>query len=108
MSEVEADVRDASAAHAAQCRGCAAMQESWQETRLALQALRETTRDAETPRRVEMQLVHEFGLRHRTRKTRTAAIFAAWALATAAGLVSGGSLWESGFTQNPGGPFFGG
>jgi len=104
MSEVEADLRDAAAAHAAQCPGCAALQESWQQTRLALQALRETTRDAETPRRVEMQLVHEFGLRHRTRKTRTAAIFAAWALATAAVLFAGVSWWNSRLTQTQGGP----
>src|SRR5258706_3386066 len=104
VSEVEADLRDAAAAHAAQCPGCAALQESWQETRLALQALRETTRDAETPRRVEMQLVHEFGLRHRTRKTRTAAIFAAWALATAGVLFAGVSWWNLRLTQNQGGP----
>src|SRR5258705_3935860 len=103
MSEVEADLRDAAAAHAAQCPGCAALQESWQQTRLALQALRETTRDAETPRRVEMQLVHEFGLRHRARKTRTAAIFAAWALATAAVLFAGVSWWNSRLTQTQGG-----
>lgn len=99
MSEVEADLRDAAAAHAAQCPGCAALRESWQETRLALQVLRETTRDAETPRRVEMRLVHEFGLRHRTRKTRTATIFAAWALATAAVLFAGVSWWNSRLTQ---------
>src|SRR5258705_8657411 len=108
MSEVEADVRDASAAHAAQCRGCAAMQKSWQETRLALQALRETTRDAETPRRVEMQLVHEFGLRHRTRKTRTAVIFAAWALATAALVFAGGSWGDLRLKPNQGGPVLAG
>src|ERR1700704_4365223 len=100
MSEVEADLRDAAAAHAAQCPGCAALQESWQETRLALQALRETTRDAETPRRVEMQLVHEFGLRHRARKTRTAAIFAALAPAKGGGGVCGGGWGDLGFEQN--------
>jgi len=52
-----------------------------------LQALRETTRDVET-RSVEMRLLHEFGMRHRTRKARSAAIFAAWALATAGDAVS--------------------
>src|SRR5882762_2920771 len=103
MSEVEAGLRDAAAAHAAQCPGCAALQESWQETRTALQALRETTRDAETPRRVEMQLLHEFGLRHRARKARTASIFAAWALATAAVLFAGVSWWNSRLTQTQGG-----
>ncbi len=99
MSEVEAGLRDVAAAHAAQCPGCAALQESWQETRMALQAFRETTRDAETPRRVEMQLAHEFGLRHRTRKTRTATVFVAWALATAAVLFAGVSWWNSRLTQ---------
>ena len=103
MNEVEAGLRDAAVAHAAQCPDCAALQESWQETRMALQAFRETTRDAETPRRVEMQLVREFGLRHRARKTRTAAIFAAWALATAAVLFAGVSWWNSRLTQTRGG-----
>jgi hypothetical protein len=99
MSEVEAGLRDAAAEHAAQCPDCAALQESWQETRMALQALRETTRDAETPRRVEMRLLREFGMRHRTRKARTAAIFAAWALATAAVLFAGVSWWNGRLTQ---------
>jgi hypothetical protein len=103
MSEVEAGLRDAAAEHAAQCPGCAALQESWQETRMALQAFRETTRDAQTPRRVEIQLVHEFGLRHRTRKARTAAIFVAWALATAAVLFAGVSWWNSRLIQTHGG-----
>lgn len=102
VSEVEAGLRDAAAEHAAQCPDCAALQESWQETRMALQALRETTRDAETPRRVEMQLLHEFGLRHRARKTRTTAIFAAWALATAAVLFAGVSWWNSRLIQTHG------
>jgi hypothetical protein len=92
MSELDAALRDAAAEHAARCPSCAALQESWQEARIALQALRERTRDAETPRRVEMRLRHEFGIRHRTARARSAAMFAAWALAAAAVLV-GAITW---------------
>ena len=88
MSEVDADQQAAAAEHAAQCPDCAALQESWQETRMALQALRETTRDAGAPQRVEMRLRHEFGMRHRLRRARAVAIFAAWTLAAAAVLVA--------------------
>jgi hypothetical protein len=94
MSEIDVALQHAAAEHAAQCPSCAALQESWQESRTALQALRETTRDAETPRRVEMRLRHEFAMRHRGARARSAAIFAAWALATAAVLVAGVSWWN--------------
>jgi hypothetical protein len=96
----DAALRDAAATHAAECASCAALQESWQEARLALQALRETTRDAETPQRVEMRLRHEFGTRHRTAKARSAAVFAAWALATAAVLFAVVSWWNWKLAQN--------
>ena len=102
MSELDAAVRRSAAEHAAHCPGCAALQESWQEARIALQALRETTRDAETPQRVEMRLLREFGMRHRTRKVRSAGIFAAWALATGAMLFAGVSWWNSRLTQTRG------
>jgi hypothetical protein len=92
--ELDAALRHAAAEHAAQCANCAALQESWQEARVALQALRETTRDAETPQRVEMRLRHEFGMRHRTAKARSLGIFAAWALAAAAVLFAGISWWN--------------
>ena len=94
MSELDAALRDAAAQHAARCPGCAALQESWQEARIALQTLRETTRDAETPQRVEMRLRQEFGIRHRTAKARSAAIFAAWALAAAAVLLASVNWWN--------------
>ena len=94
MSELDAALRDAAAEHAARCPACASLQESWQEARIALQALRETTRDAETPRRVEMRLRHEFQMRHRTTKARTVAIFASWALASAVVLFVGVS-WRN-------------
>jgi hypothetical protein len=94
MGELDAALRDAAAEHAARCPSCAALQESWQEARIALQALRETTRDAETPQRVEMRLRHEFRMRHRTARARSAAMLAAWALAAAAVLFAGVSWWN--------------
>lgn len=102
MSELDAALRQAAAEHAARCASCAALQESWQEARIALQALRETTRDAETPQRVEMRLMHEFDMRHRAGKRRSVAIFAAWALATAAVLFAGVSWWNWRLTQTHG------
>ncbi len=120
MSELDVALRQSAAEHAARCASCAALQESWQEARIALQALRETTRDVETPQRVEMRLLHEFGMRqeapprvemrmlrefdmrHRTRKARSAGIFAAWALATAAMLFAGVSWWNWKLTQTRG------
>src|SRR5260370_26641716 len=94
MGELNAALRDAAAQSAAKCPNCAALQESWQEARIALQALRETTRDAETPRRGGMRLRQEFCMRRRTARARSAAIFAAWALAAAAVLFAGVSWWN--------------
>src|ERR1700730_5697748 len=98
LGERDAALRDAAADHAAQCPSCAALQDSWQEARIALQALRETTRDAEAPRRVEMRLRQECGIQHRTAKTRIAAIVTAWTLAAAAVLVGAISWigWHNG------------
>jgi hypothetical protein len=93
-NELDAALRHAAAEHAARCPNCASLQESWQEARIALQALRETTRDVETPQRVEMRLRHEFGMRHRTARVRSTAVFAAWALAAAAVLFAGVSWWN--------------
>jgi hypothetical protein len=101
FSELDAALRDAALEHAARCSGCAALQEAWQEARIALQALRESTRDAETPRRVEMRLLHEFETRHRVTKARTVAIFVSWALASAAVLIAGVSWWNWRVAQNP-------
>src|ERR1700716_1790161 len=94
MGELDVALQDAAAEHAARCPGCAALQESWQEARAALQELREATRNAQTPQRVEMRLRREFGMRHRTAKARSMAIFAAWTLATAAVLFAGMSWWN--------------
>src|SRR5260370_10441623 len=83
MSDLDASLRAAAAEHAATCPDCAALQESWQEARVALQLLRETTQGAQAPQRVEMRLRHEFGRRHRTAKARFAAGFSAWAVPAA-------------------------
>lgn len=86
--------RAAALEHASSCSRCATLQESWQEARAELQMLRAATRDAQAPQRVEMRLRQEFRNRHRTVKTRSAAIFAAWALATAALLLGAASWWN--------------
>ncbi len=86
--------QSAAAEHASTCPRCAALQESWQEARAALQDLRQVTDAAEAPQRVEMRLRQEFAMRHRTLKARSAAIFAAWTLATAALLFAGVSWWN--------------
>lgn len=86
-------------AHADSCLRCAALQESWQEARAELRILGAVTRDMETPQRVEMRLRQEFCNRGLTIKTRTAAVFAAWALATAAMLLGAVSWWNWHLTQ---------
>jgi len=91
--------RAAALAHANSCSRCAALQESWQEARTELQMLRVATRDAQAPQRVEMRLRQEFRNRHRTVKARSAAFFAAWALATAAVLFGAVSWWNWHLTQ---------
>jgi hypothetical protein len=86
-------------AHANSCSRCAALQESWQEARAELQMLGVVTRNIQAPQRVEMRLRQEFRNRHRTLKTRSAAVFAAWALATAAVLFGAVSWWNWHLTQ---------
>lgn len=98
----EPGVRAAAAEHAATCANCAALQESWQEARVALQALRETTRDAETPRRIELRLRNEFAMRHRRGKARSTALILAWSLAAAAVLFAGVSWRNWRLDQAPG------
>src|SRR5436853_265202 len=85
---------DAAAEHAASCSRCAALSDSWQEARAALSQFREQTQSQQTPQRVEMQLRHEFALKHRSWRSRSTAIFAAWALAAATVLFVGVSWWN--------------
>jgi hypothetical protein len=92
--------QSAAAEHVSTCPRCAALQESWQEARAALQDLRQVTDVGEAPQRVEMRLRQEFAMRHRTMKARSTAIFAAWTLATAALLFAGVSWWNWRVSQN--------
>jgi hypothetical protein len=92
-------VRAAAAEHASGCSRCAALQESWQEARAALLALRAATQEAMAPQRVEMRLRQEFRTRHRTLRTRASAVFVAWALASAAVLVGAMNWWNWRLTQ---------
>jgi anti-sigma factor RsiW len=93
---VDATERAAAIEHANTCARCAALQESWQEARAELRALRVATQDAGTPLRVEMRVRQEFRTRHRTAKVRAAAVVAAWTLAAAAVVVGAVSLrnWQ--------------
>ena len=89
--------------HADSCSRCAALQESWHEARLGLEALRDATQEAEAPPRAEMRLRQEFRTRHRTLKTRARFIFAAWALATAAVVFGFVTWWNWHVAQSPAG-----
>jgi hypothetical protein len=100
ISELDAALRDAALEHAARCPGCASLYESWQEARIALQALHAATRDAETPRRVEMRLMHEFEMRHRRTNVRSVAILASWVLAGATVVFAGVSVWNWRLAKN--------
>ena len=96
----DAAERAAALEHANSCPRCAALQESWQEARLGLQAWRDTTRRVETPARIEMRLRQEFRTKHHTLKLRRRAMFAAWTLATAAGMLTFVSWWNWHLAQN--------
>jgi hypothetical protein len=86
--------RAAAIDHVNSCARCAALQESWQDAQIELQALRELTRDAGAPLRVELRLRQEFYARRRSAKVRRFALSSAWVLASAALLVVGMSWWN--------------
>ncbi len=93
-SGVDAIQRNAAIEHANTCVRCAALQESWREARIELQALRDVTSDVGAPLRVEMRLRQEFFARTRAQKARRFAIASAWVLASAAMLVIGMNWWN--------------
>jgi hypothetical protein len=80
--------------HADTCARCAALQESWQDARAELQALREVTQNAGAPLRVEMRLRQELWAKRRAMKVRAFALTSAWVLASAALLIVGMSWWN--------------
>jgi len=92
--DIAAAERAAAIDHANTCARCAALQESWREARIELQALREMTNDAGAPQRVEMRLRQEFFARTRAQKARRFAIASAWVLASAAMLLVGMNWWN--------------
>jgi hypothetical protein len=73
--------------HLTMCARCAALADSWEAARGELRLLADITSVDGAPPRVEMRLRQEFRTRHRTLKSRRAAVLAAWGLAAAAVLV---------------------
>src|SRR5580700_9819676 len=88
------DRESAATDHANTCARCAALQESWQDAQVELQALREATRNVGAPLRVEMRLRQEFWAKRRAMKARTVAVVTSWILATATLLVIGTVWWN--------------
>jgi hypothetical protein len=80
--------------HANTCALCAALQESWQDVQIELQALREATRDASAPLRVEMRLRQVLWAKRRAMKVRAFALTSVWVLASATLLILGMSWWN--------------
>jgi len=80
--------------HANNCPRCAALQDSWQDARAELQALREVTQGASAPLRLEMRLRQEFWAKRRAMKMRAFALTGAWVLASATLLIVGMSWWN--------------
>jgi hypothetical protein len=91
---VDAIERAAAIDHANSCARCAALQESWRDAQIELQALRDMTANVGAPLRVEMRLRQEFFARTRAQKVRRFALASAWVLASAALLLVGMSWWN--------------
>lgn len=92
-SSLSAEQRQAVAAHEVACPRCAALRESWASALAELHAFAASTKDVATPDRVEMRLRWELRARHRAKRTRRIAVFASWALASAA-LLAGAVSWH--------------
>lgn len=86
-SAVDTPLQHAAREHMRTCSHCAALQENWQTLRSDLRVLGHATSAVQTPARVEMRLRQEFRTKHKTMRTRRAAVAATWALAAAAALV---------------------
>src|SRR6202161_2209798 len=94
LNGVDAIERAAAIDHANNCARCAALQESWRDAQIELQALRDMTANVGAPLRVEMRLRQEFFARNRALKVRRFALTSAWVLASAALLLVGMSWWN--------------
>lgn len=77
-------VQQAAREHLRNCPHCAALHENWLSLHADLRLLGQETSDLEASARVEMRLQQEFRTKHKTMKTRRAAVAATWALAAAA------------------------
>jgi hypothetical protein len=88
LSAEEGPREKAARQHLQECPHCAALQANWLALRTDLHALGSETRAAEAPSRVEMRLRQEFRTRHKTAKTRRAALVTALALAGAAVVIA--------------------
>ncbi len=73
--------------HLRNCPDCAALHENWLALREDLRGLGIETAEAQAPSRVEMRLRQEFRTRHKTVKTRRAALLVGWSVAAAAALM---------------------
>lgn len=78
----------AAAEHAASCRRCFALLESWRELKRDLRALHEATRLESAPARVEMRLRQELRTRREARVPRRTVRLVSWALPAAAALAA--------------------
>lgn len=83
----DGSLQQAARQHLLECPHCAALHENWRALRTDLHALGAETQDLEAPSRVELRLRQEFRTKHKTLKTRRAALAGAWALAGAAVVV---------------------
>lgn len=79
--------RAATASHAASCPRCAALRDSWGDTRLELRLLAQVTGTLNAPARVEMRLRQQFRTQYHAPKAHRVAVLAAWGLAAAAVLI---------------------
>src|ERR1700743_2706930 len=91
---VDAIERAAAIDHANSCARCAALQESWRDAQVELQALRDMTSNVGAPMRVEMRLRQDFFVRQRAQRVPRFPIASAWVLASAAMLLVGMSWWN--------------
>lgn len=82
-------LRQAALEHLRQCPRCSALYANLQALQDDLRYVGLETKGAEAPARVQMRLMQEFRTKHKTQKTRRAALIAAWGLAAAAVIVAG-------------------
>jgi hypothetical protein len=83
---IDGVLQKAAREHLRECPHCAALHENWLSLREDLRVLGAETAELEAPARVEMRLRQEFRTKHKTVKTRRAALVLGWSLAAAVAL----------------------